>query len=204
MTKENLNLWQRMMSNRKLLFIVLFLIILPVLFLTFLYIFRYNQFKDVCFDEDKKGEKLEFAKVEDLPITFHYEYTYKLLVEYEKDSKEVKNNGAYGFNVYYEKKGSINPSNVSVTFMIHANWMDYTYKQPLSSIPNYKPSGATGNMKVTTPVILPKMAFFPVWVSSPDLYIQIVVTINSQDRLFYLKDTKVLDQNPPNVTNPHI
>ena len=198
MAKEKISFMKKVNNNKKLYFLLAFLVVLPIIFLVTMYTVRYTQFNDVCFEknveEHEHDEKLNIVSLDDLPIVLNYVSQYRYEPTKKNDDGAYIKKGVYGMNISYEKKEGINVTKVTARCMVYSNWTDYKFLSSTSTIYDSAPTGNTGNVKIQADYILNKMVFFPIYKSHPTLYIELIITLGSKEPNdpVYIKDTKIL------------
>lgn len=110
--------WAWIYQHRLAIFMILFFVVLPIIFVPSIYIKKYVDSKPILF-EDKQADVLS---VEDLPL-FDIDYT----ITHVRLPNTENIGGYYRFNYEVTKTSGINPiSNIRIQFQLATRWAKYS------------------------------------------------------------------------------
>ncbi|CCV64290.1 conserved hypothetical protein [Alteracholeplasma palmae J233] len=187
---------------RLIIFVVFFVIIVPVVFLTFLYLGNYLKYNKVTFNEELVSSNFRNLTYHEDSNTFEVDLgDFTFVVEPDrittpkksittKDEKEVETlvGGNYLFNSYIDKKQS-DVTNLKAQFVLQTQWIDN--KNSLLDkdlVEKNNSSSYSKRVSIDYNFMHPTTTLAFISVKRPDLYIALTYKNSSfENQTFFLK-----------------
>lgn len=173
--EQKLNIWQKIHKNRIKIALLLFVILLPIAFVTIVYVGSWNANKKVHFDEVQSDQSVfinSFVSPQDIDaLTLDIDW-----VELKHPALDEENNltgGYYKFNLFYTAKPNYQVTQVKVTLVLQTPWTN------IRSMVNEQ--GIQTSARSYTVPFNETLPIRPLWfvtVTDPNLYMRVKYTIN--------------------------
>lgn len=173
--EKKLSVWQKIHRHRIKIALLLFVILLPIAFVSIVYIGSYNANRKVHFDEVETDQSVfikSFVSPDEIDaLTLDIDWS-----ELKHPTLDQENNltgGYYTFKLFYTAKANYQVTQVKVTLVLQTPWTD------IRSMVNEQAIQTT-QRAITVPFneILPVRPLWFVTVTDPNLYIRVTYTMN--------------------------
>lgn len=170
-----------LMKYRMIIIIASFFILVPIVFVVSLYLGDYLRNKDVNFG-DIRAKNIKDSTLVIEESTSHEvitldsnDLTVSIKLKSILKPEYIDEVGNYKFKVKYATKNNKSISNLSVSLVLHTQWIDTT-----SDVKAVNPSTSYGSdQSITYSHILPRTPLPFVTITSPDLYVMVTYQVES-------------------------